>query len=857
MVRRRRFTSQPAGATSDTISQRGVVAAASTAHEYGQYADGTYWWNANGGNISVSSITPASSADRNGAMVNPGNRSFTSDDTAQNALGSHQGYDSQGGTDTNAILAYDGSFNVDPGKTASALVLSEGTIVKALSDATPPASGEAVITDLVPITIVASAPAAGSFRPGIAAADKTSHWTTADIQWGILPGLTAPASCPTAAEAAAAVQYIFSMQYTNNLNCENIDPSNHHGDYGRDIAYQIEKALLFICTDQSRADLEPVVYGIIQLGIDVAARMQEGGVFPDLGGGSHWAKAALVITAELLDDAGLRALANSTTTHALDRAIYSVSSTAYTDDQPIYFPLVSGLAITSGGTGYTASDVLTIGGLARTQATVRVDTVDGSGAITAITVLTAGYYYQEDAPAAATGGTGSGATFTNARPRNIYLPSMVGMPEWSDQHTWSGDDYHAWNFDASYRSIIATSAAGHVLACRLITGAQATWNNATLFDYFDLYWSFKRGATPGALNQYTQFCWDMWDTFRDFSGDVTAPTLASAATDTAGLGVALIWNEVLDQAEAPAKTDFTVKIGGSPVTIDRCILRGKGVFLALDTAIEAGDVVTVSYTPGTDKVQDIAGNAAGSLTDQAVTNNVTSGLAVLNVAAAWQPSTSSLFTDAGSTPVSSDADQVYTMKDVKGTSSYDFVQATSGSRPAYYSNSGKPYVQFDGTDDFMQTASYIYAAGDDVLLGFAIELLAAGNFPFLMDKAAAGNGGVMVLLDGTSRTLRPGVRTTSVQATTLTGKTIAINTPLVWTISWKRSAGECKHYLNGVYQGQIVVTPADLTIGSALCIGRGNADNGRAMNVRLFGGVVDTDISKRTTVESALAALIA
>lgn len=70
-------------------------------------------------------------------------------------------------------------------------------------------------------------------------------------------------------------------------------------------------------------------------------------------------------------------------------------------------------AIGAGGTGYTALDVLTLaqagGG---TQATVRVDTVDGSGVITAITVLTGGSGYVAASTYATTGGTGTSGTIT-------------------------------------------------------------------------------------------------------------------------------------------------------------------------------------------------------------------------------------------------------------------------------------------------------------------------------------------------------------------------------------------------------------------------------------------------------------
>jgi len=68
--------------------------------------------------------------------------------------------------------------------------------------------------------------------------------------------------------------------------------------------------------------------------------------------------------------------------------------------------------VASGGTGYTANDVLTVAGGTGTAATIRVDTVSG-GVITAVTVLTRGTYtVKPTSPNSSTGGTGTGASLT-------------------------------------------------------------------------------------------------------------------------------------------------------------------------------------------------------------------------------------------------------------------------------------------------------------------------------------------------------------------------------------------------------------------------------------------------------------
>ena len=69
-------------------------------------------------------------------------------------------------------------------------------------------------------------------------------------------------------------------------------------------------------------------------------------------------------------------------------------------------------AIAGGGAGYTVNDVLTVSGGVGTAATLQV-TVVAAGVITAIKVLTGGFYTTFPGnPVSVTGGTGAGATFT-------------------------------------------------------------------------------------------------------------------------------------------------------------------------------------------------------------------------------------------------------------------------------------------------------------------------------------------------------------------------------------------------------------------------------------------------------------
>lgn len=68
------------------------------------------------------------------------------------------------------------------------------------------------------------------------------------------------------------------------------------------------------------------------------------------------------------------------------------------------------MSLGSGGTNYTAEDVITVVQNGGSSGTVTVNTVDGSGVILTVTLLTAGSGYVVANGLAVTGGTGSGAT---------------------------------------------------------------------------------------------------------------------------------------------------------------------------------------------------------------------------------------------------------------------------------------------------------------------------------------------------------------------------------------------------------------------------------------------------------------
>ena len=102
--------------------------------------------------------------------------------------------------------------------------------------------------------------------------------------------------------------------------------------------------------------------------------------------------------------------------------------------------------------------------------------------------------------------------------------------------------------------------------------------------------------------------------------DDTAPMLSSASVN--GATLTLTYGEALDPNPRPAAGDFTVSGGDSARTVSNTAVSGRAVMLTLNPAVEHGETgIRVSYRPGTNPIQDAAGNDALGLSNEPVTNN--------------------------------------------------------------------------------------------------------------------------------------------------------------------------------------------------------------------------------------------
>jgi hypothetical protein len=103
-------------------------------------------------------------------------------------------------------------------------------------------------------------------------------------------------------------------------------------------------------------------------------------------------------------------------------------------------------------------------------------------------------------------------------------------------------------------------------------------------------------------------------------GDTTAPSLSTAQVlNSAPTQIVLTFNETL-AALTPAASAFAVSGGKTVTSVNR---SGSQLTLTCSAAYAYGDSITVTYTkPGSNQIQDAAGNQTNSFGPSSVTNNI-------------------------------------------------------------------------------------------------------------------------------------------------------------------------------------------------------------------------------------------
>ena len=288
---------QTSAATS--VTQFGITWNFSQDRPTGQYANGD-WWVV--GPVTITSITPNSVTDgagwtKNGTMINP-------------APGSVQGFDS---SIRFTGAAWNPALNVSPSFKGSHLVVAAGSSV--VSVISKPTAGDAgsrpQLTDGAILTVVASAPEPGSFRPPMVGTDKTHRWNKSSLKYGILQKLAPVAATPSLASVESMFERPWFAQMEGSP-ARYIHPENNMPEYERDQAQMLSLGLLSLHLNYSDAQKEKLYIRLVQYGIDVYGSVKAGTIYFDNGALNAGRKAPVVLAGLALGDADILKYADAT-----------------------------------------------------------------------------------------------------------------------------------------------------------------------------------------------------------------------------------------------------------------------------------------------------------------------------------------------------------------------------------------------------------------------------------------------------------------------------------------------------------------------------------------------------------------
>lgn len=245
------------------VTSNGVTWTFNAGYETGTFVTGDPWVVAPSG-LTVNSVSPGWDGTKNGSMVNPANN-----------LTSH-GYDSR----ATAAFPYDGTK-----RATFPLSMSAGqSLISTIGKTTPAGGGGATrISAAAVLTVLATAPASTAFRPPYVGTTKTI-WTTADVDYDLLPGLAVPSGA-TVIDMSASGNYMNKVWLSHGAlmsGLGQIHPEDHMGGasasgrgYGDQMSRRVARMAMGAMLDIPEA--QSLANRLIQYGIDQQANMAGNG----------------------------------------------------------------------------------------------------------------------------------------------------------------------------------------------------------------------------------------------------------------------------------------------------------------------------------------------------------------------------------------------------------------------------------------------------------------------------------------------------------------------------------------------------------------------------------------------------
>jgi hypothetical protein len=268
-----------------SVSHHGITWTWEEDRQTGQFANGDWWVL---GPITLTSITrPNGDPGMDGSQLGP----------TDAAVWGEQGFDSR-----MSNLAYKPELNI-----ANALPYSVPVDRSIISSISHIALRDRCQLDYQAVlTVVASEPPAGSFRPSYFGNDKSIKHNASDINYSILSSLAPAGTPPSLQESESAFLYPIIMVGNNYpginyatawFNCP-LDGYN----YGREFSQATSDAALLLNLNYSNTEKELLAIRFIQYGLDIYGGVNLGLKFPAQGGQNAGRKIPMLFAGLLLND---------------------------------------------------------------------------------------------------------------------------------------------------------------------------------------------------------------------------------------------------------------------------------------------------------------------------------------------------------------------------------------------------------------------------------------------------------------------------------------------------------------------------------------------------------------------------
>ena len=161
------------------------------------------------------------------------------------------------------------------------------------------------LKSLAVLTSLAEPVPPDTFRPGYADLQKDRLYRASEIDWDVLPRLELAGAAPELEEVARW----FARPWVDHVRgwaSRDIHAVENMPGYGREVGRAVGIGGLMMLGDFSDEDKAPLVYAMVQVGIDNLAVAYRGGGWPAQGGFGNGRKLPIVLAAVLLDDERMR-----------------------------------------------------------------------------------------------------------------------------------------------------------------------------------------------------------------------------------------------------------------------------------------------------------------------------------------------------------------------------------------------------------------------------------------------------------------------------------------------------------------------------------------------------------------------